>query len=83
MRTRCIFGCAQEDRGTILLPYFAMLLHRKKPEQSELCSGNVADRVGFEPTSRLRDYLISSLFNHYDFCVFFVSLSGCFVRPKP
>ena len=37
-----------------------MLLHSKKPEQSELCSGNVADRVGFEPTSRLRDYLISS-----------------------
>ena len=28
-------------------------------------------------------YLISSLFNHYDFCGFFVSLSGCFVRPKP
>ena len=27
--------------------------------------------------------LISSLFNHYDFCGFFVSLSGCFVRPKP
>ena len=43
----------------------------------------LADRVGFEPTSRLRDYLISSLFNHYDFCGFFVSLSGCFVRPKP
>lgn len=26
---------------------------------------------------------ISSLFNHYDFCGFFVSLSDCFVRPKP
>ena len=26
---------------------------------------------------------ISSLFNHYDFYGFFVSLSGCFVRPKP
>lgn len=38
------------------------------PEQSELCSGNVADRVGFEPTSRLRDYLISSQgrYDHFD-----------------
>lgn len=43
-----------------------MLLHSKKPEQSELCSGNVADRVGFEPTSRLRDYLISSLLCNCD-----------------
>ena len=45
-----------------------MLLHSKKPEQSELCSGNVADRVGFEPTSRLRDYLISSQgrYDHFD-----------------
>ena len=40
----------------------------KKPEQSELCSGDVADRVGFEPTSRLRDYLISSQgrYDHFD-----------------
>ena len=38
------------------------------PEQSELCSGDVADRVGFEPTSRLRDYLISSQgrYDHFD-----------------
>ena len=45
-----------------------MLLHSKMPEQSELCSGNVADRVGFEPTSRLRDYLISSQgrYDHFD-----------------
>lgn len=45
-----------------------MLLHSKKPEQSELCSGDVADRVGFEPTSRLRDYLISSQgrYDHFD-----------------
>lgn len=45
-----------------------MLLHSKKPEQSSLCSGNVADRVGFEPTSRLRDYLISSQgrYDHFD-----------------
>ena len=45
-----------------------MLLHNKKPEQSELCSGDVADRVGFEPTSRLRDYLISSQgrYDHFD-----------------
>ena len=38
------------------------------PEQSSLCSGDVADRVGFEPTSRLRDYLISSQgrYDHFD-----------------
>ena len=41
----------------------------KRPEQSELCSGNVADRVGFEPTSRLRDYLISSLVRTWYFRV--------------
>ena len=53
----------------MLRSYFAMLLHSKKPEQSELCSGNVADRVGFEPTSRLRDYLISSLVRTWHFRV--------------
>ena len=44
----------------------------------------MAEGVGFEPTGRLNTgQTISSLFNHYDFCGFFVSLSGCFVRPKP
>ena len=52
----------------------------KKPEQSELCSGDVADRVGFEPTSRLRDYLISSLFCNCDGDVRFGVVS---VSPVP
>jgi len=62
-----------------------LISRKKKRQQPEKPTAGVivADRVGFEPTSRLRDYLISSLFNHYDFCGFFVSLSGCFVRPKP
>ena len=115
----------------------------KKYRHPDGCLYFLADRVGFEPTSPLLDYLISSqsrydhfdtapylsqhqhlgkrgelmgrtkkniklripekprkikgfrlgsyrvattissLFNHYDFCGFFVSLSGCFVRPKP
>ena len=37
-------------------------LHKKKRQQPEKPTAGVivADRVGFEPTSRLRDYLISS-----------------------
>ena len=33
----------------------------------------LADRVGFEPTSRLRDYLISSQgrYDHFDTCPYF------------
>ena len=37
-------------------------LRKKKSQQPEKPTAGVivADRVGFEPTSRLRDYLISS-----------------------
>ena len=33
----------------------------------------MADRVGFEPTSRLRDYLFSSQgrYDHFDTCPYF------------
>lgn len=35
----------------------------------------MADRVGFEPTSRLRDYLISSQdrYDHFDTCPYFLT----------
>ncbi len=36
----------------------------------------LADRVGFEPTSRLRDYLISSLFCNCDGDARFGGVSG-------
>ena len=36
----------------------------------------MADRVGFEPTSRLRDYLISSLFCNCDGGAHFGAVSG-------
>ena len=42
----------------------------------------VADRVGFEPTSRLRDYLISSFLHQYYFIGFFIYVLGCFIRRK-
>ena len=37
---------------------------------TEQASSDVADRVGFEPTSLLRDYLISSQgrYDHFDTC---------------
>ena len=45
---------------------------------------NMAEMERFELSRRFEPtYRISSLFNHYDFCGFFVSLSGCFIRPKP
>lgn len=45
---------------------------------------NMAEMERFELSRRFEPtYRISSLFNHYGFCGFFVSLSGCFVRPKP
>ena len=39
--------------------------------------------LGIRTPGSFWEHDISSLFNHYDFCGFFVSLSGCFVRPKP
>ena len=43
---------------------------KKKRQQPEKTTAGVivADRVGFEPTSRLRDYLISSQgrYDHFD-----------------
>ena len=42
----------------------------------------MADRVGFEPTSRLRDYLISSLLVILPSADSLMSLSGSFVRVK-
>ena len=35
----------------------------------------MADRVGFDPTSRLRDYLISSQgrYDHFDTCPYFLT----------
>lgn len=46
-------------------------LHKKKRQQPEKPTAGVivADRVGFEPTSRLRDYLISSLVRTWHFRV--------------
>lgn len=45
-------------------------LRKKKRQQPEKPTAGVivADRVGFEPTSRLRDYLISSQgrYDHFD-----------------
>ena len=43
-------------------------LRKKKRQQPEKPTAGVivADRVGFEPTSRLRDYLISSLLCNCD-----------------
>lgn len=44
-------------------------LRKKKRQQPEKPTAGVivADRVGFEPTSRLRDYLISSQSRYPDF----------------
>ena len=46
-------------------------LRKKKRQQPEKPTAGVivADRVGFEPTSRLRDYLISSLVRTWHFRV--------------
>ena len=40
----------------------------------ELGSSDMADRVGFEPTSLLRDYLISSQgrYDHFDTCPYII-----------
>ena len=57
-------------------------LHKKKRQQPEKPTAGVivADRVGFEPTSRLRDYLISSLLCNCDGGVRFGVVS---VSPVP
>ena len=57
-------------------------LHKKKRQQPEKPTAGVivADRVGFEPTSRLRDYLISSLLCNCDGGVRFEVVS---VSPVP
>ena len=56
----------------------------KKPASKRISARKLVWRSGRDSNPRgIAPKLISSLFNHYDFCGFFVSLSGCFVRPKP
>ena len=56
------------------LDYSRAFGHRKSPPKFyQNYGGLMADRVGFEPTSRLRDYLISSQgrYDHFDTCPYF------------
>jgi len=59
-----------------------LISRKKKRQQPEKPTAGVivADRVGFEPTSRLRDYLISSLLCNCDGGVRFGVVS---VSPVP
>ena len=47
--------------------------YANRGSRTEQASSDVADRVGFEPTSLLRDYLISSLVRYCTLGPFFVS----------